>query len=605
MNEATSTTETLTTTDVAIEVHERSHSTRNALLCALAVAACVLITNPAANMPFSDDFSYDKTALDFAHTGHFLYNGWATAMLGWLIPWGALFIKIFGFSFTVMRLSMLPIDIATVYICHQILRRFGINSKNAVFGTLALALSPIFLPSAASYMTDIPGLLVILVCVYMCQRAVATRSDRVALLWLCSAMVVNVAGGTVRQIAWLGALIMVPSTAWLLRERRGMKIAGVLLWVLSLAGVLVCLHWFNEQPYSVPEHIIWAPVRLMTLAHLCAQIVKTFLCFLLVIFPVSVVWLSAAPRLNRNAWLRFAGAMALVISLTILAYKEGRIDTWVMPWLMFLLAEQSSVIPGMFGMTSVAMTLWIRIAISLLVIASSFIVVERVVSRKQNKQLDSDPHALSWSDLAWILSPFSVSYLLILVPRGAFDQIQDRYLVGLMPTAIVLLLRLYQERVRAKLPLVSLVALTAFAVYSIAGTHDFFAESRAQVRAIQMVQSSGVPRKSIQAGFPDDGWVQIEHGGHINEPRLKVPAGAYDPNTDDLKIPDKCKPSFMAYTPAIIPKYLVEFPWFKNPLELPPPWCFVRTKYPPFPYRTWLPPFHETLYVQQLRDSSN
>ena len=72
-------------------------------------------------MPFSDEFSYDKTALEFARTGHILYNGWATAMLGWLIPWGALFIKVFGFSFTGMRLSMLPIDAATVYLFHQIL----------------------------------------------------------------------------------------------------------------------------------------------------------------------------------------------------------------------------------------------------------------------------------------------------------------------------------------------------------------------------------------------------------------------------------------------------------------------------------------------------
>src|SRR6185437_4578835 len=122
---------------------ENSHSPRNALFCVFTVLVCALLTNPVANMPFSDEFSYDKTALQFAHTGHIFYNGWATAMLGWLIPWGALFIKIFGFSFTVMRLSMLPIDAAAVYLFHQILRRFGINPRNAIFGTLAFALSPI------------------------------------------------------------------------------------------------------------------------------------------------------------------------------------------------------------------------------------------------------------------------------------------------------------------------------------------------------------------------------------------------------------------------------------------------------------------------------
>src|SRR5258707_10118365 len=82
------------------------------LICACIVAACVLLTYPVAEMGFQDDWSYVRTALEFARTGHFVYNGWATAMLGWIIPWSALFIKVFGFSFTVVRLSMLPVTMA-------------------------------------------------------------------------------------------------------------------------------------------------------------------------------------------------------------------------------------------------------------------------------------------------------------------------------------------------------------------------------------------------------------------------------------------------------------------------------------------------------------
>ncbi len=383
IDEASGTVETLKATRVRVE-HGEPGSTRNALLCALIVVAAVLITNPVAHMPFSDGFSYDKTALEFARTGHILYNGWATAMLGWLVPWGALFIKAFGFSFTTMRFSMLPIDAATVYLFHQILRRFGINSKNAVFGTLAYALSPIFMPSAASFMTDIPGMLVLFLCIYMCQRAVKAPSHRIAILWLCCATLVNLAGGTVRQIAWLGALVIVPSTAWLLREGRGMKIAGIVLWIGTLIGVLVSLRWFNRQPYSVPEHLIWASVHPMILIRLVAQIVKTLLCFFLLILPISVAWLPTARRLNRNAWLRFTAVMILCIALAILAFAVDRIDTWLMPWLLFLMAEQSSLTPGMFG-TPVAMVLWIRLAISLLVIASALILVEQLAIRRENK----------------------------------------------------------------------------------------------------------------------------------------------------------------------------------------------------------------------------
>jgi hypothetical protein len=577
----------------------RFESHRNALICALALAGSVLLTDPIANLPFSDAFSYDKTALEFAQTGHFLYNGWATAMLGWLIPWGAVFIKLFGFSFNVMRMSMLPLDMATVYLFHQILRRFGIGAGSAVFGTLALALSPIFLPSAASYMTDVPGLLVTFGCIYMCQRAVTASSDRATLIWLCSATAVNLAGGTVRQIAWLGALIMVPSTAWLLRERRGMKIAGVLLWVVSLASVLLCLHWFNSQPYSVPEHLIWAPVRFMMLLHLVAQLIKAFACLLLVILPVSIAWLPSARSLDRKYRLRIAAAVVLLLALWSVAYAAGRIDTWLMPWLLFLLPEQSGLVPGMFG-TPAAMVVWIRLAISLAVFVPALIVAAQLASRKQPATAIPDRSSMPWKDMAWILLPFCVSYILLLTPRGAFDQIQDRYLIGLTPFAIIFLLRLYQERIQPTLPPIGVITLAIYAVYSVAGTHDFFAESRAQVRGLQMVQDSGVPRTLIQAGFPSDGWVQIQNGGHINEPRLRFPAGAY--KRDDFNpIPEKCRNGFTGFAPIITPRYFVFFPWFKNPPDPPAPWCFVPTAYPDVHYTTWLPPFHGTLHVEQLR----
>lgn len=580
---------------------ETSQSQRNALLCVLIVTACAVLTYPVANMPYSDEFSYDKTALEFARTGHILYNGWATAMLGWLIPWGALFIKIFGFSFTGIRLSMLPIDAATVYLLHQILRRFGINSGNAIFGTLAFALSPIFMPSAVSFMTDVPGMFIIFVCLYMCQEAVIASSDKAAVIWLTCATALNVVGGTARQIAWLGALIMVPSTAWLLRRRRGMKVTGLALWLSSFIGVLMFLHWFNSQPYSVPEHIIWARITWMTFPHLAAQLVKMVLCLLLIILPLSVAWLPSARDLGRSTWLRIGSVILLLVGFELLANALGRMDGWLMPWLMYLLTEQSSLVPGMFG-TPVTISVWIRFAFSLAVIAPALIMLEQEIGRKRNQSSRPASPGSSWNETIWILGPFSLSYVLLLMPRGAFDLIQDRYLVGLVPTIIIILLKLYQERIGPKLPAVSVVMLFLFAVYSIAGTHDFYAESRAQVRAIQIVEGSGVPRKSIQAGFPSDGWIQIENGGHINEPRIIVPAGAYN-SAHSTAIPQECRDGFTNLAPAIDPKFFILFPWFKNPSFPPPSWCFVRANYPPIHYTTWLPPFHETMYVKKLANS--
>src|SRR5947199_3953337 len=107
---------------------------RDGLLCAVVMAACFLLADPFVEMGIIDDWSYIKTAQVFAQTGHFAYNGWATATLGWQVLWGALFSKLFGFSFVHVRLSTLPIAMASVYLFHQILVRFGIWRGYAVFG---------------------------------------------------------------------------------------------------------------------------------------------------------------------------------------------------------------------------------------------------------------------------------------------------------------------------------------------------------------------------------------------------------------------------------------------------------------------------------------
>src|ERR1700761_4410641 len=81
---------------------------RNAWLCSLLFCICVLAAYPISNEGYVDDFSTAHTALLFAQTGHLIYDGWMAPLQGWLAPWGALFIKLFGFSFVVLRMAVLP-----------------------------------------------------------------------------------------------------------------------------------------------------------------------------------------------------------------------------------------------------------------------------------------------------------------------------------------------------------------------------------------------------------------------------------------------------------------------------------------------------------------
>jgi hypothetical protein len=211
-----------------------------AIACALTLPLCALAIRPVVEMGVMDDWSYIRTVQALAHTGHIVYNGWSASILGWQLYLGALFARLFGFTFTAIRLSTLPVAMVTAYLTQRTLVRAGIRDWNATIGTLALVLSPVFLSVTFSFMTDISGLFCIVLCLYACLRALQAKTDKAALAWIRFAAISNALLGTVRQIVWLGFLVMVPSTLWFLGRRAHFLFAGSLLYVFCL-GHHLCL----------------------------------------------------------------------------------------------------------------------------------------------------------------------------------------------------------------------------------------------------------------------------------------------------------------------------------------------------------------------------
>ena len=567
---------------------EQSHAVRNGIICACVPAALLLVSWPVAEMGFVDDWSYVKTAFVFTRTGHIVYNGWATAMLGWTIPWAALFIKLFGYSFTAVRLSTVPLAMASVYLLHASLIRFGITARNAIVGALTLGISPLFLPLAASFMTDIAGLFCILLCLYLCQRALAAHNDRTTILWLACAALTNIAGGTVRQIAWLGTLVMVPSTAWLLRKRAGVIRVAFLLWIVSVVSVLACIRWFERQPYAVPEKIIQGPANGAIVGHMLAEMLKAFLCLMLVTFPILVAWIPVYRSLNRSAKTRILCILVALVAASIVLGFKGSLEHRVMPWLGHVIGTLSifSSTGEMLGSRPVTLTLPTRVVLSLLVITASLILVEQLLAAWRTES----PGSVSLHEAKWVLGPFVISYTAFLLPRAMYSFVYDRYLLGLMPFAIIVLLLLHQRWVAERLPNVTVAVLCLFGLYTTAATHDWFALNRARVAAIAQIHASGVPTTSIQGGFDYDGWTQIEAAGYVNDARIVNPANAYKPSLEPLKLPSQCQLGFAPYTPAIHPKYFVVFSVMS---------CLQASRYEPVTYRTWLPPVHRSIFIQE------
>jgi hypothetical protein len=119
---------------------------RNLCLCVLVTLLAILVAWPFAEGSYIDDFSSIHMAQSLAETGRFAYNGWPTAMLGIQIWWGAAWIWLFGFSFTLVRLSVLPLALGAVALVYRIARRASLSPADSLFAALPTGLSTLFLP---------------------------------------------------------------------------------------------------------------------------------------------------------------------------------------------------------------------------------------------------------------------------------------------------------------------------------------------------------------------------------------------------------------------------------------------------------------------------
>src|SRR5688500_5115162 len=80
--------------------------------------AMVLITDPRGEFPLNDDWMYARSVLSLVEKGRYVLCDFQAVTALLQILWGALFAKIFGFSMTILRVSVLVLGWAGVLISY-------------------------------------------------------------------------------------------------------------------------------------------------------------------------------------------------------------------------------------------------------------------------------------------------------------------------------------------------------------------------------------------------------------------------------------------------------------------------------------------------------
>jgi hypothetical protein len=549
------------------------------------VLLCELISHPFVNMGVCDDGPYILMAKTLASTGHVVYNGWANPMLGWQLYIGAALIKLFGFSFTAVRMSALLVSLTLAFFLQRCLVRAGITERNAALATLTLVLTPLYLGLSVTYMTDIFGLFAIIVCLYGCLRALQATTPRAILLWILFAVASNAIFGTARQIAWLGILVMVPSTLWLLRTQRRVLIAGTGAALTGALFIFVCMQWLKHQPYSIPEQIFPEafPISgtLWTLLHFFLEVP-------FILLPLLGLFLRRIHKQGPRVFLMIFG---LVLGYLFFSFYpshlrgefvlEPTVNDWMGTHITFLFSQ-------LHGVPPVLIPEWLQILLTIASFGGALCFIASLFQRRPAPIVEAPSSAISWKQIGVLVVPFSLAYILLLVPRATGFVLSDRYLLPLMVIAILCIARHFQYSVQTQLPLGTILLVGLMALYGVTFTHDAFAFYRARVALANELRAAGVPDTAVNNGWEYNLNIELQHASHINDPHIRVPAHAFVPPPPISS--DICSMGWFwgVYTPHIHPVYSTSF----DPDE-----CYGPASFAPVQYSRWIASTPGTLYV--------
>jgi hypothetical protein len=556
-----------------------------ALLCAFCVLLCELISHPFVNMGVCDDGPYLLMANTVATTGHIVYNGWANPMLGWQLYIGAAFIKLFGLSFTAVRMSTLLVSLALVFFLQRSFVRARITEHNASLATLALVLSPLYLMTSVTYMTDIFGLFAIITCLYGCLRALQSATPNNTILWLCFAVAANAIFGTARQIAWLGVLVLVPSTLWLLRAQRRVLIAGSVATLTGAIFIFACMQWLKHQPYSIPEHLV---PETFPIARTFGNIARLLLELPLLLLPILLLFFLRI----RSHKPRAVGAIAAIVVayLIVIVYPshlrgqfltEPTTNDWMTAYDTFFFNQ-------LHGLPSVLIPAWLVILLTIACLGGLLGLIATFIESKPTTPANSPTPVLRWKQLGILVTPFAIANIVMLIPRATGFSLSDRYLLPLEVVAMLCLARYFQDQVQPQLPRITMLLVGLMALYGVTFTHNAFAFYRARVALANELHAANVPDTSVDSGWEYNLNVELQHASHINDPHIRVPANAFVPNAWNPVGICPMGQFWTTYTPHMHTVYSLSFD---------PSACYGRAPFDSVQYSRWMATAPGTLYI--------
>jgi hypothetical protein len=478
-------------------------------------SAVVVIVNPRGEFMINDDWCFVRALQGLFSQGRLDSTGWGPvgapggpSLLVHLL-WGHAFTYFGGFSLTALRLSVLVAGILGSVALWGLLRSAHESPKEALWASLTLVLSPLFLSQCFTFMTDITCTALLSISLWLLFLGVrSTRTWALSAALLCAlASILTRQIGIVVPVAFLVTCFLHPRGNDLGRTKMALLVLGLVL--LPWLMYEFFLAWIGSTPITHHQVIqeIW---RRVAEQGLWAYAADLYLRLVHGALPYTCIFVSPVLALQyRWLWSHRSFRWFLLIVTTVFVGFEvllmsGMIDPRIQGlrnniynagigpillkdvYLLWIPRGPALSKPAYYGLVYVSVVS--MGALAGLAFSTLSHLARNARAAGTGQSCVSGDTAESCIDatagfIACVALVSALLYLGVITVTG----FHDRYLI---PVCLFLIVWLMLDRARGMEPvfpaagvLMGLVPLIFFGVFSVAGTADLMALKRAQEQA--------------------------------------------------------------------------------------------------------------------------
>ena len=290
------------------------------------VAAAIVAVDPRGDFPLDDDWNFALTTWRFAETGELVYSRFTAMTLKTQVLWGALWTRLFGESFEVLRASTLFLFALTVLVFYRWARDLELPQRAVWISTIAFAVHPIVFWSAFTYMTQVPFLLLSIVAL-RCFDIGLRHTDR---RWIAAGAAAVIGAYFLRQT---GLVLAVAPLVTIWRRRHDLQgargLAIIAATPIALFVLLACASdWLSGYPGQILEHFEVWQVPAAALPVRAAQLVSYYSFFnfqnaALFFLPLTIAFVLTARPESRRERLALAALVIAGLALAVHMINKG------------------------------------------------------------------------------------------------------------------------------------------------------------------------------------------------------------------------------------------------------------------------------------------